>query len=171
MISTWTRRCHPFIAVAVLGFALSSAAHRAPGSLTTIEWNPASEKTEIVHRLHSHDAELGVGAALDIPDLSVHDLEGRANIALYVEARFSITSGEDNLRLELVGAELVGDYILVYQVQAGRLPQEIRVFDSILRDIYPEQINQVNIQDGDSVRTLAFSDDDDWHSYRFGQFE
>ena len=100
-------RRHPFVLVLLLGFALTAVAHREPGSLTTIKWNPASRKTEIVHRLHSHDAELGVAAVLSIPDLSVLDLEGRANIALYVEARFRIATVEEDIRLDLVGAELV----------------------------------------------------------------
>ena len=72
-------------------------AHRAPGSLTTIEWNPRSGKTEIVHRLHSHDAELGVGTVAGIGDLSVLSLEERAHIALYMEERFAIATRDGRL--------------------------------------------------------------------------
>jgi hypothetical protein len=162
-------RRHPLVLVLLLGFALCAAAHRSPGSLSTIKWNPSSGKTEIVHRLHSHDAELGVAAALGIPDLTVLDLEGRANIALYVETRFRIATGEEDIHLELIGAELTGDYLVIYQELSGQLPDEIRIHDSILRDSYPEQINQVNIQDGSSVHSLVFSAGDDWQSYRFRQ--
>ena len=70
--------CRIMAAIAVLGISSSSFAHRTPGSLTTIRWNEASGRTEIVHRLHTHDAELGVGSSLDIPDLSVEKIEGRA---------------------------------------------------------------------------------------------
>ena len=143
-----------------------SLAHRGPGSLTTIKWNSASERTEIVHRLHTHDAELGVGAFFDILDLSVMDVEGRAHIALYVEERFHIKmSSADELQLELIGAEVSGNYILVYQESPVRLTGNIQIRDDILRDAYPAQLNQVNIEDGDSVRSLKFTKDDGWLSY------
>ena len=160
-------RRRSLVAMLLLGIVVSAAAHREPGSLTTIKWNASSGKTEIVHRLHSHDAELGVGQVLGIADLSVLDLEGRAVMALYVEDRFRIAAGEENIALELIGAELAGDYVLVYQEHSAELPVQIRVNDSILRDAYPAQINQVNIEDGDTVRSLVFAADDDWLSYEF----
>ena len=160
-------RRRSLVGVLLLSIALSAAAHREPGSLTTIKWNVSSGRTEIVHRLHSHDAELGVGQILDIADLSVLDIEGRAIIALYVEARFHVAAGEEDISLDLIGAELAGDYVLVYQEVAGQLPDEILIYDSILRDIYPAQINQVNIADGDSVHSLLFTADKDWHAYKF----
>ena len=162
-------RRRSLVGVLLLGIALGAAAHREPGSLTTIKWNASSSKTEIVHRLHSHDAELGVGEVLGIADLSVLDLEGRAIIALYVEARFRIAAGEELIQLDLIGAELAGDYLLVYQEYAAELPAQIRAHDSILRDVYAAQINQVNIEDGESVHSLVFTADDDWLSYEFSQ--
>ena len=161
------RRCHSLLAVAALGLAFSSDAHREPGSLTTISWNQASGKTEIIHRLHSHDAELGVSEVLNLGNLSVLELEGRANIALYVEERFQIAGNSGAIVMDLVGAELVGDHVLVYQELPGQLPGKIRVLDGILRDIYPTQINQVNITDGEVVHSLAFGDDDGWQEYEF----
>jgi hypothetical protein len=164
-------RRRSLVGVLLLGVALSAAAHREPGSLTTIKWNASSGKTEIVHRLHSHDAELGVGQVLGIADLSVLNLEGRAIIALYVEARFRITAGEEDIQLDLIGAELAGDYVLVYQEHSAELPAQIHVHDSTLRDVYPAQINQVNIEDGDTVHSLVFTADDDWLSYEFTQVQ
>jgi hypothetical protein len=156
-------------AVALLGISLAADAHRAPGSLTTIGWNSRSGTTEIVHRLHTHDAELGVGEILGIPDLSVETLEGRAQIALYAEERFRIAGEDGELPLDLVGAELAGDYLLVYQEYAGRLPARIQVRDDLLRDVFAAQVNQVNVEDGDTVRSLVFAGDDGWQTYLFGE--
>lgn len=158
-------------AFAVAGIAFAAMAHREPGSLTSVNWNEVTEKTEIIHRLHSHDAELGIGAVLNMPGLSVLDLEGRAYIALYVEERFHIADSDGGLEieLELIGAELSGDHILVYQELSGHLPARIRIRDNILRDAYPTQINQVNIEDGDVTHSLIFADDDDWQVYEFLQ--
>ena len=148
--------------------AATAVGHRAPGSLTTVEWNPQTGRTEIVHRLHSHDAELGVGTILGLPTLSVLSIEGRAHIALYVEERFSITTNDDVLPLDLVGAEVAADYLLIYQEWQGPLPQRVQVRDDILRDVFPAQINQVNLQDGERVRSLVFAGDDTWHPFEFG---
>jgi hypothetical protein len=155
--------------VATMLMAMISAvmAHRAPGSLTTIEWNENSQRTEVVHRLHTHDAETGVSSTLGMNGLSVARIEDRAQIALYVEEHFHIRSGERELQLDLIGAELSGDYLHVYQEYRGRLPRDILVKDSILLDVFHQQINQVNISDGDAVRSLVFSKDVDWLGYRF----
>ena len=161
------RLCRPLLALAALGIACAAIAHREPGSLTTIEWNELADKTEIIHRLHSHDAELGVGAVLNRPNLSALDLEGRAYIALYVEERFQIAGSDGELALDLIGAELAGDHVLIYQERDGRLPDKISVRDSILRDAYPAQINLVNIEDGDATHSLTFADDDEWKVYEF----
>lgn len=147
--------------------ATGGQAHRALSALTTIEWNAATQSTEIVHRLHTHDAELGVGEATGRPGLSVLDLEGRARIALYVEANFAIEADGRALALDLVGAEVAGDYLLVYQERPGPLPARIRVRSDILRDAYPDQVNRVNVVDGDAVRTLTFEGDTGWLEWRY----
>lgn len=160
-------RYRNLVAVALFGLACTASAHREPGSLTTIEFNAETGRTEIVHRLHSHDAELGIGTILDRPGISTLDVEGRAYIALYVEERFHIAVSDGQLELELIGAELEGHHILVYQEYAGPLPASIRVRNDILRDAYPAQINQVNVQDGDSTYSLMFADGDEWLDYEF----
>ncbi len=171
--SAITERSHlrAWLAASMLAAAMALAggadAHRAPGSLSTIEYNPRTDKTEIVHRLHSHDAELGVGTMLEMPDLSVLTLEGRAYIALYVEERFRIEADGKAIELSLVGADLAADYVLVYQEFAGRLPDPVHVRDDILRDAFPEQINQVNIETDGIVRSLMFANDDEWRRFEF----
>ena len=153
--------------IVAIGLALPIWAHRAPGSLTTIEWNEASGRTEIVHRLHSHDAELGIASVLGVADFSIIDINARAQAALYVERRFHITHGKQELPLTLVGAELVGQYLFVYQELSQQLHGEIRVLSDILSDVYPAQLNQVNINDGGIVFTLTFTANEGWLSYQF----
>jgi|TARA_B110001454_G_scaffold33812_1_gene33167 hypothetical protein len=137
---------------------VSAFAHREPGILTTIEWNNSIERTEIIHRIHTHDAELGVAMVDNLPLLSVGNTEGMARIALYVENHFSILSEEGSLDIELVGAELIGDYIFVYQEWIDPLSTNIFIKNEILREIYPLQINQVNIISEGNIRTLTFTE-------------
>ena len=126
--------------------------------MTTIEWNNSIERTEIIHRIHTHDAELGVAMVDNLPLLSVGNTEGMARIALYVENHFSILIEESSLDIELVGAELIGDYIFVYQEWRDPLSTNIFIKNEILREIYPLQINQVNIISEGNIRTLTFTE-------------
>jgi hypothetical protein len=144
-----------------------ASAHRMPGSLSTIKANPVTGVIEIIHRLHNHDAELGLATLLGDRTFTLETLVGRAQLALYVEDRFTVAGVEDGsqgepLALELVGAELDGEFVLVYQEFHGELPATVAVRDDILRDVFPDQVNHVNIAVGGEVRSLTFSEDDKW---------
>lgn len=151
----------------MLSIAALSYADRQPGSLSTIKTSPTTGNIEVIHRLHNHDAELGVIAVHGDRSQTLDKLEGRARLALYIEERFIVASVTDDgigppIALELVGAELDGDYVLVYQEFEGSLPARIAIRNDILRDVFPEQINHVNISTGGKVRSLTFKSDDKW---------
>lgn len=158
------------LAVASLLCVVSLAtAHRLPGSLSTIKLNPRAGVVEVIHRLHNHDAEEALVVARNDRTLSIDSLAGRAELALYVEEKFivaNVAAGRVGapLALEIVGAELSGDYVLVYQELKGSLPREIAVRDDIFRDVFPGQVNHVNIAAGGDVRSLVFQDDDEWQT-------
>jgi len=142
-------------------------AHRLPGSLTSISVNQSTGVVEIVHRLHYHDAETGLAQLLGMPGFSLNTVEGRARLALYVEERFAVadqSSGEPDqlLQLNLVGAEADGEFMLVYQEYNGQLPGRLAIRNDILRDIFPAQVNQVNLSIGQHVKSLTFSGKDRW---------
>lgn len=100
-------------------------------------------------------------------NLSALTLEGRAHIALYVEERFALRREGERLPLDLLGAEVVADYLLVYQEYPEPLSGDIEFRDDILRDVFPAQVNQVNITHDAVVRTLMFAGDDAWHEFDF----
>lgn len=148
--------------------AMLSFADRQPGSLSTVKVNAATGNVEIIHRLHTHDAELGIIATLDDRSLTMDQLVGRAQLALYIEDRFTMAAVDGDeitapLDLELLGAELDGEFVLVYQEFSGELPATIAVRNDILRDVFPEQVNHVNLAIGGNVRSLTFKDRDRWH--------
>ncbi len=163
-------RIHAFvIAVAAVLFAALAGAHRMPGSISTVKRSASGDTIEIIHRLHTHDAELGIAATLGKRNISLDTLVDRAQLALYVEERFAIAEivGQkigSKLALELVGAETDGEFVLVYQEFVGKLPARLAIRDDILRDVFPEQINHVNVATGGEVRSVTFSDDDEWRT-------
>lgn len=144
-------------------------ADRQPVSLSTIKLNAQSGNVEIIHRLHSHDAELGIITAVGDRTLTLDKLVGRAQLALYVEERFVVARLTSEgvgapLDLELIGAEVDGEFVLVYQEFRGDFPERFAIRNDILRDVFPEQINQVNIAVTGEVRSLVFQGDDDWQT-------
>ncbi len=144
--------------------AASASAHRSKSALTTIERNPVSGRIEIVHSLHWHDAELGLAESTGIARLSLTTVESQARLALYVEERFGLADAKTSqvLPLELVGAEVSGDYVMVYQELAADLPAALAVRHDVLRDVFPEQVNQVNLLQASKVRSLVFTGQDTW---------
>ena len=151
----------------MLCIAALSFADRQPGSLSTIKINSSSGNIEIIHRLHTHDAELGIIATVGDRTLTLDRLVGRAQLALYVEERFLVAKMDGDeigapLQLKLIGAEIDGEFVLVYQEITGSLPNQFAVRNNILRDVFPQQVNQVNIALSGAVRSLVFRGDDDW---------
>jgi hypothetical protein len=160
-------RSGQFMLLVLVLVATSPSAHRMPGSLSTIKTNSISGATEVIHRLHTHDAELGIIAILKDRSITLEQLVGRAQLALYVEERFLLATVNEGsigapLELELIGAELDGEFVLVYQEVKGALPREIAIRNDILRDVFPDQVNHVNIAVSGEVRSLTFQEDDKW---------
>lgn len=140
-----------------------------PGSLTTIKRSPTTGAIEIIHRLHNHDAEEGLAKILADRSVTLDALENRAELALYVEEQFIIavyTNGKIGapLQLELIGAELDGEFVLIYQELREALPAAIAVRNGILRDVFPAQVNHVNVALGAGVHSLTFQGEDEWHT-------
>ncbi|WP_155524577.1 DUF6702 family protein [Oleisolibacter albus] len=165
----------PALAIGVAGTlaARPALAHRAKASTSWVRWNPRNALLEISHRLHAHDAEV---ALHDIEGVSAPDVgvpRTQAQLALYVEKHFALRDAAGNpLDLTLLGAEQEGDQLYIYQQRP--LPQPPPAFgvrDSILTDVFPEQQNQVNLDNGlagaAGIRTLIFKAGDGWKRAEF----
>ena len=83
------------VATATFCIGALSLAHHMPGSISTVKRSASGETIEIIHRLHTHDAELGIAATLGKRSTSLETLVDRAQLALYVEKRFHIAEYSD----------------------------------------------------------------------------
>ncbi len=145
-------------------------AHRAHISLTTVEWSSRAGTLEIIHRVHLHDAQQVLDEVAPTRNLALADLEGRARFALYVESCFALwlENEKTELALTLVGAEIEGDHILVFQeIELPEPPPALRVKCTLLRDLFEDQVNHVNLTVGKRTRTLRFSGEEETESVRF----
>ncbi|MCH6255972.1 hypothetical protein MLD52_05390 [Puniceicoccaceae bacterium K14] len=151
------------VASILLGFT-PLYAHRQPEALTTIEYNQGTESTEIVHRLHAHDAEQVLLSLQSEKSSALDTLEGRALVALHVEKCFQIANVENGtvMLIKLLGAELEDDTLYVYQEYDGVLPGDLKLRNDIFREYLPGQVNTVIILSGEKFPPLIFSGNDSW---------
>lgn len=139
----------------------SAAAHQLKVALTTVLFNGRIGRLEVMHRFYLHDAEqvasviAGRGANL------LEDPEDRQRFGIYVHERFSLATAEGEvLPITLRGTEIDGDHLWVYQ--AMPLPEtpltDLVVSNRALRDLWPDQVNTVNVEGAGPVQTLVFRD-------------
>lgn len=148
----------------VLGGALLSSlhgrawAHRQKQALTTIEWNARTNILEITHDLHAHDAELVLAklGLITSPDLT--GLRARASLALYVRKHFQLSTLDGQaLDLTILGAETDATYAHVYmEAELAEPPSGLFISNTMLQDVFVDQVNQVNISLSGTVRSVVF---------------
>ena len=82
----------------------------------------------------------------------------------YVAKQFLVhTLADKSLPLANIGYEVEGKFFWVYQETA--IPSTlkgVKMFNGALRELWPTQINMVNIEGKGKIRTLYFSDNKDW---------
>jgi len=141
---------------------ISAFAHRQKQTHSSIAWNGGNNILEITHRLHMHDAEraLAVLGKINRPDLS--SLKARALLALQIETQFKISDLDgDQIFIEILGAEIEGPHVYVYQeAKLSSKPDGLLILNQVLHDVYPDQMNHVNIEISDTVRTAVFASGD-----------
>jgi len=125
-------------------------AHRDHGVWTEVLW--AETHFEITHRIHISDAlillaALEAGASIDTP-------RGNALLALHVEKNFSISARKESFPMNIIGSEIRGDFLLVYQESYVNKPSVIPSFSNTsLHLIYSDYYFSV-LFELDNVATL-----------------
>ena len=138
--------------------ATPALAHRLARSETDVRIADDGE-VRVTHVLHLQDAQdaLYKAGLIDRPDLG--SLRARAKLALYTEKRFALLVNGDPAPLKLIGAEIEGDSVFVYQ--QGRIGDgALLVRNGVLRDLMARQVNSVNVVRGGKTVTLEFRRDD-----------
>jgi hypothetical protein len=138
--------------------ALAAEAHRRHLSWTSIGWNERTSSLEITHRLHAHDVQSYL-TSLAGAEISIADLRGRAQVALYIANHFQIAVRPRSPALvNLLGAELDDRYLMVYQELAlSAPPTGLDLRADIFMEQFSDQVNRVNININGHRQTLQFT--------------
>jgi len=139
-------------------------AHQQKAAETTVLFNKRSGQLEVSHRFYMHDTEHAVQSLFDKNADIISSEKTQKQFAGYVAKQFlARTLTDENLPLTSVGYEVEGKFFWVYQETA--IPSTlggVKLFNGALRELWPTQINMVNIEGKGQVRTLYFSDNNDW---------
>lgn len=166
-----------WLAIAFAGLlllSLTARAHRMPECLTVVTPMPEGKGVEIVHRLHRHDVEVALAEMGDTTSWDLDELEVRAAFAMYLESHFALAAGvpaQRLLPLELIGAEVEDDYLLVYQELAGPLPAALSIRSEVLQEIFPRQVNLVHVRTPQGTQRLTFAQEPGWQSINIARFD
>ena len=157
------RRTLHIMSGAALGAALPTYAfaHREKKTLTTVEWNADNNMLYVIHSYHLHDAETALAAKGIIETADLFSLKARAQLALYTAKNFSLSTAGEKIDLDILGAETEAKSVYVYQqAKMTSAPKELVISATMLRDIIPGQINNVDVTLEDELRSIQFRKND-----------
>ncbi|NVK55748.1 MAG: hypothetical protein HWE26_09045 [Alteromonadaceae bacterium] len=137
-----------------------AAAHQQKAAITTVLFNPRTQNIEIMHRFNLHDAEHAVKALFKKTADILDDEETQTAFAEYVAERFVLLNAKhNNLALKLVGYEVEGKHFWVYQeTEQPPALEGLQMRHDALRDLWPSQVNTINVEGKGDLKTLTFSD-------------
>lgn len=145
------------LATLLLCASTAAWAHRFHAGITDISFNARTGSTEIVHTYMAHDID-GLLANMYGRQFDLSDPEDQDVLRKYIDGRFWLY-GQDRTRLPVrwVGMSINADYVTIYQeVEQTPLWKAGTVHQEVLTDFLPDQVNTVNLNEGNAVRTLTF---------------
>lgn len=146
--------------VCVSLFSAQVKAHQIKAAITTVLFNQRTENIEVMHRFNLHDAEHAVKALFDKHADIMDDVKTQQEFADYVAKHFAILDSEGKpLTLAEVGYEVEGKHFWVYQETAEPPALAgLQIRHDALRDLWPKQVNTLNVEGRGDVKTLTFAD-------------
>ena len=147
--------------MAVPTFTGTASAHQQKVTLSSLSHNARTGLLEVVHRVPLHDAEHALESqGVRAPDI-VNNLDNRRAVARYVARRFTLEHEGKPIRLTLLGTEIEGGRLVVFQeAPSPGSGAQLTINSQILTDVWARQENRVNLGTGTKVNTLIFASGD-----------
>jgi len=151
-----------FIIMLIVGLLLAAPhaiAHQQKSAISTVSFNPNTHNIEVMHRFSIHDAEHAVkhifGKNADI----IGSKKTQDQFNNYINKHFEIFTDGSALQLTAIGYENNGQFFWVYQ-EAAQPPalKTLSIRHNALQEIWPSQVNTVNIEGKGKLQTMIFDD-------------
>ena len=139
-------------------------AHQQKQAFSTLLFNVRTNNLEVSHRFLLHDAEHILSTLFAEKSDLVQDKKSRDRFADYIQQNFELqTTGKQALELTTVGNEVEGKYFWVYQEMQAPEPQSLRIKHTSLQEVWPSQINYLNLERNGEVRSLRIDSSQQWY--------
>ncbi len=143
-----------------LALAPQAGAHRGHDAMSVVTLGPDGKVT-VSHRFEAHDLEPALAEIAPNAQTSLDDPDAIAELKTYLLAHFHLRADGSEVPLSVASVEIgVRDVRVDYAGSVKGRPKAVAVQSTILRDIYPRQVNQVVVKRGSYVQTLRFSGDE-----------
>jgi hypothetical protein len=147
-----------FILITAGAATVPAVAHQQKAAITKVLFNPRTGNIEVMHRFYLHDAEHAVRQIFGKDTDIIGTTETQSLFADYVGERFALKNGDVELPLSPVGFEIERAFFWVYQETPMVADiNDLTIKHNALRDVWPQQINTVNIEGLDEIKTATFS--------------
>lgn len=144
--------------VGTLVLAPQAAAHRGHDAMSVVTLGDGGAIT-VSHRFEAHDLEPALAEIAPDAQTSLDDPAAIEELKTYLLAHFSVSADGAPVPLSVASVEIgVRDVRVDYAGTITGNPQTLELRSTILRDIYPRQVNQVVVRRGQDVQTLRFAD-------------
>ncbi len=152
------------ISLLLLALMGTAHAHQLKAAITTVLFNDRTQNIEVMHRFYVHDAEHAVSEIFNKQADLILDKATQQNFADYIEQQFKLNTIQGKeLQLDSVGYQIDGKFFWVYQeITIPKSVTGLRMSNGALRELWPSQVNMVNVEGKGNVKTLTFSGNDTW---------
>jgi len=149
------------LVAALAGAAPSpAAAHRGHDALSVVTV-AANGTLTVSHRFEASDLEPALAEIAPNAQPSLDDPEAVAALVAYLQRRFTLSSERGPIALVPGKTELGPSEVRVsFTGNAGRPLKRLTLRSDVLGDVYPNQLNQVNVRTGSTTRTVTLSGGD-----------
>ncbi|WP_430385830.1 DUF6702 family protein [Blastomonas fulva] len=138
-------------------FTPQAGAHRGHDAMSVVTLADNGAVT-VSHRFEAHDLEPALAEIAPDAQTSLDDPAAIEELKTYLRAHFSLSADGAPVALTVGSVEIgVRDVRVDYTGSVIGNPRALEVRSTILRDIYPRQVNQVVVRRGPSVQTLRFA--------------
>ena len=149
----------------LMALAITVSAHQQKEAYTTVLFNIRSGNIEVAHQFLIHDAEHALaevnGSEADI----LLNSSTQQEFGAYVVSHFGMRRSDgSSMKLKSLGVEIEGKYIWVYQEAPLEDIEQLEIIMTALQEVWPSQINHINMEKNGRTRSLRLKTGDDWQS-------
>ncbi len=149
------------VMVCSLSVSTLAMSHQMKESISVMTFNQNSGLVEIAHRIYVHDAEVVLKHISDLNRDLLTDHQAQNDFVQYIVNHFSVKFDSVPLALKLLGLEIEGQHIWIYQEYPYSVkPNFISVNYNAMMDLWPDQRHVINIEGLGSVRSMQLLSDD-----------